>query len=586
MFVDARKLPEDTLVESDICIVGAGAAGITIARELSGQTDRVCLLESGGLGLDEATQSLYQGENVGVPYFPLIESRARYFGGSTNVWGGTCRPLDDIDFEHRPWMPYSSWPIAKADLIPYYKRAQEVCGIEAYKYDFADWEEDLRQQKRFNLPFQGDQIVPYVFQIMSRENLRFGEVYKAELERSPNIKTYLHANVLEIETNDSAAAVTRLRVGCLEGNKFWVRAKIFILAGGGIENPRLLLLSNKVQSSGLGNQYDLVGRFFMEHPYVRSGKVLLSKPNALYSTSPKHKIQIAGTRLMLALALSKTVQEREQMLNFALRLVPIEPEWLRAFERIRKNRNWQSKQPNSDSPSWIEDFSQAIANLDGIIARAWTKRQVKKPPYPHQLFEAHLIGEQAPNPDSRITLSRERDELGLNRVQLDWRLSAIDKYTIGRSQEIIAEELSRAGLGQLQIELNNDDAAWHLLIQRSQQVLETALARSDSRQLEIVLHEDGYQQTLRGSYHHIGTTRMSTNPREGVVNEHCQVHGLGNLYIAGSSVFPTSGLSNPTFTIIALAIRLADHIKERGLKDQLANRMTEGRKISHAVDLV
>lgn len=145
------------------------------------------------------------------------------------------------------------------------------------------------------------------------------------------------------------------------------------------------------------------------------------------------------------------------------------------------------------------------------------------------MCNTHLIGEQAPNPDSRITLSRERDSLGLNRVQLDWRLSPIDKYTIERSQQIIAEEFARSGLGQLQSELTEDDTSW---------------------------------QSVRGSYHHIGTTRMSINPKQGVVNEQCQVHGVSNLYVAGSSVFPTSGLSNPTLTIIALAVRLADHIKE------------------------
>jgi choline dehydrogenase-like flavoprotein len=559
MFIDARKLPEDTLVEHDICIIGAGAAGITIAKELIGQPYQVCLLESGGFDFDAVTQSLYQGENVGVPYFSLSKSRTRYLGGSTNVWGGTCRPLDEIDFEDRPWMPYSGWPIAKPELIPYYERAQKVCGLGPYKYDFADWEEDLRRQKRINLPFCKDQLVPYIFQFMPWENLRFGEVYRAEIERASNINTYLHVNVMEIETNDTAQAVTRLRVACLEGKKFWVSAKIFILACGGIENPRLLLLSNKVQGTGLGNQYDLVGRFFMEHPYVRSGKMLLSKPNALYPTGPGNKIQVNQSRIMTALALSKTVQKSEQILNFTAKFVPIQPEWLRAYERIRNRR--QTEEPDSHSPS-IKDFSQVIANLNKVIARAWTKRQFKKSPFPHQYFETHLISEQAPNPDSRITLIRERDKLGLNRVQLDWRLSPIDKYTIQRSQEIIGEELAGAKLGQLQIELTNDDASWQSLIRRSQQVLEETHVHSDSNQLEIVLHSDSYRQTLRGSYHHIGTTRMSTNPKQGVVNEHCQVHGISNLYIAGSSVFPTSGLSNPTLTIVALAIRLADRIKE------------------------
>ncbi|MGL4618309.1 MAG: GMC family oxidoreductase, partial [Chroococcidiopsis sp.] len=169
-------------------------------------------------------------------------------------------------------------------------------------------------------------------------------------------------------------------------------------------------------------------------------------------------------------------------------------------------------------------------NVDRIAAKAYQKLLKKGSSKQPQLCETHLIGEQAPNPDSRITLSRDRDKLGMNRVQLDWRLSPIDKYTIKRSQQLIAEEFERSGLGKMQIELGDDDASW---------------------------------RSLRGSYHHIGTTRMSNNPREGVVDEHCQVHGIHNLYIAGSSVFPTSGLSNPTLTIVALAIRLADRIQEQ-----------------------
>ncbi|MUL38962.1 GMC oxidoreductase [Gloeocapsopsis dulcis] len=562
MLIDTLMLPENTLIESDICIVGAGAAGITLARELCGQPYKICLLESGGLDFDEVTQSLYQGKNVGVPYFPVSESRARHFGGSTNLWGGTCRPLDEIDFEYRPWMPYSSWPFTKAELNPYYKRSQKVCGLERFDYEFADWENDLRRQYRFNLPLPEDRLVTYMFQVMSRERLRFGEVYKTEFEQAANINIYLHANVVNIETNDTAKAVTRLHVANLAGHKFWVSAKIFILACGGIENPRLLLASNSVCRNGLGNQYDLVGRFFMEHPYIRSGKILLAKPNALYPTGPQQKIQVAQTRLFTALALSKTVQEREQILNFAVRLVPIFPEWLKALQRL-KNREEPEKAFNDRFSSVVSDLSKVIANLDKVIARTWVKRKFKHPPFPQQFFETHLISEQAPNPDSRVMLSSERDKLGIPRIQLDWRLSPIDKYTIYRSQQLIQAELARTRLGQVQIELTNDDTSWRSLLERSQQILDQAISRSDSSQLEIVLHEDKYWQSLRGSYHHIGTTRMSTNPKLGVVNADCQVHGISNLYVTGSSVFPTSGLSNPTLTIVALAIRLADHIKDR-----------------------
>ena len=240
-----------------------------------------------------------------------------------------------------------------------------------------------------------------------------------------------------------------------------------------------------------------------------------------------------------ALGLSKAVQEREQILNFGTRLLPMQEEWVEAIKSLRyggRKKKGHKAFPSimeghkfKNEATVMENLGIVIANLDRVAAKAYTKLFNKSSGQPN-FCDTHLISEQAPNPDSRIMLSPERDSLGLNRVQLDWRLTPLDKYTIQRSQQIIAEEFARAGLGKLEIELTDDDSSW---------------------------------QALTGSYHHIGTTRMSLNPRLGVVNEDCQVHGISNLYIAGSSVFPTSGLSNPTLTIIALAIRLADHIKER-----------------------
>ncbi|MBE9190513.1 GMC family oxidoreductase [Gloeocapsopsis crepidinum LEGE 06123] len=540
MIIDALTVPAETLLETDICIIGAGAAGITIARELSNQPYEVCILESGGLGYEPATQSLYEGDNVGTRYFPLKEARARYLGGSTNLWGGWSRPLDEIDFEQRSWMPYSGWPITKSELDPYYHRAQQACHLGPFEYDLAYWQAGLAQLQ-MEIPSLGEEITTHLWQVIPSTHVRFGEAYRTELEQARNIKTYLHANVIEIETNDTARAVTRLRVASIDGKQFCVKAKTYILAVGGIENPRLLLLSNKDQTCGLGNQYDLVGRFFMEHPILWSGKV-----SYFNQVAPPY-IEVDNTFMGTGFGLSKQMQEREQVLNFSLRVKPIVEEWLLALKRLQyKMRQSKASQeltaivegheyefglPKKET-SAIEDLGQVIANSDRVLAKAYAKL-FRKPTEQSVVYRTHLISEQAPNPDSRITLSTERDCLGLNRVNLDWRLSPIDKYTVKRSQQVIAQKFEQFALGQMQIELTDDDASW---------------------------------QSIKGSYHHIGTTRMSTNPRQGVVNEHCQVHGVSNLYVAGSSVFPTSGLSNPTLTIVALAIRLADEIKQQ-MKD-------------------
>lgn len=543
MLINTTTLPKDTVIETDICIVGAGAAGITLARELINQPYHVCLLESGGLDYDEATQSLYSGDSKGHPYYPLKESAARYLGGSTNLWGGWSRPLDDIDFADRPWMPYSGWPITKAELVSYYERAQQICHLGPFEYDFAYWEDTLAQLQRQQLPMAGDEIMTCLWQIIPPDYVRFGKVYRAELEQAKNVDTYLHANVTQIETNDSAQSVTRLRVASLDGKQIWVSAKAFVLAVGGIENPRLLLASNQRQTAGIGNQHDLVGRFFMEHPYIISGNLQLANPAPLYTS---RNFQVGEMFMGSALGLSEKVQEREEVLNFAARLLPIQEEWVAAFNRLlgRQKKGHKAfpsiheghKYKKSDV-SVGEDLKIVAGNVDRIAAKVYAKLFDKQSLSPQrcQLCDTHLISEQAPNPDSRITLSRDRDRLGVNQVQLDWRLTALDRYTIKRSQQLLAEAFERSGLGELNTEFT-DEEAW---------------------------------QGLTGSYHHMGTTRMSASPSQGVVNEDCRVHGISNLYIAGSSVFPTSGLSNPTLTIIALAIRLADHLKQASASRKL-----------------
>jgi choline dehydrogenase-like flavoprotein len=535
MIIDALTVPENTVIEKDVCIVGGGAAGITIARELRNQPYEVCILESGGFDFEESTQSLYDGKNVGISYFPLSEARARYLGGSTNLWGGWSRPFDDVDFEKRSWVPYSGWPVTRSELMPYYHRAQQACHLGPYAYDVPSWEETLKQLQCDRLPLNEAQVETCIWQVIPPTHLRFGEAYRTELEQAKNVSTYLHANVVEIETNDTAQAVTRLQVASLDGKKFWVKAKVFILAVGGIENPRLLLLANKVQSCGLGNQHDLVGRFFMEHPLLKSGTVKFSQPAGLYT----QKVIQAGELYMGAgFNLPQPVQEREQLLNFSTRLLPVRNEGLEAFQRLR-HRIPQSKTPEAfpkivqghryrNNTSIVNDLGKVVTHLDSVVAKIYSKLLKSDATQEPQGYNTLMIGEQAPNPDSRVTLSSERDKLGLNRVKLDWRLNSLDKYTMVRSQQLLAQELERSGVGKLQTELTNNDASW---------------------------------QSLTSSYHHMGTTRMSSNPREGVVDENCRIHGMGNLYVAGSSVFPTGGHSNPTLTIVALSIRLAEHVK-------------------------
>jgi len=517
LFIDARNLPENKIIMTDVCIIGAGAAGITLALEFIDQPFQVCLIESGGLQFDKKTQSLSEGENIGVPYWPLDESRLRYFGGSTNHWGGWCWPLDEIDFETRDWVTHSGWPFRKSHIESFYERARIICKLGPFDYDVENWE----SEKVPRLGLILDRVITKIIQIRP---ISFGQMYRDNIARAKNISVYLHANVLEIETNDAAKNVIRLRIACLEGKKFWVDAKVFILATGGIENARLLLLSRKVQTAGLGNQNDLVGRFFMEHPHLFSGIFMPSDPNfptELYTGFGK----VNDTIFLGALTLSEDTQRRESLTNFSATLGRSDqyPDWFQSLRILRREIS-QGELP--------DDFLRHLKNVITEIDQVWLtahKRLLQGEWYPLKYYYIYNRTEQVPNPDSRVTLSSQRDSLGQNRVRLDWRLSKFDKSSIRRASEIIGIELGRAGLGRLKISLDEDDTSW--------------------------------PPSLTGGGHHMGTTRMHIDPKKGVVNENCQVHGISNLFVAGSSVFPTSGHANPTLTIVALTLRLADHIK-------------------------
>jgi choline dehydrogenase-like flavoprotein len=549
MFIDARSLLPNQVIDADICIIGAGAAGLALAREFKTQPYHVCLLESGGFTLDRATQSLYSGQNKGLSYYPLNEARARYFGGTTNLWGGTTRPLDDIDFTERSWVPYSGWPIAKNDLQPYYDLARQFLDPVNLSCN-SDWTAAWEPSQTSRRCKQAGELITYLFQLVAFDRLRLGERYRAELEAEPNINLYFHASTVAIETNKIATTVNRICAASSPDQQFWINAKLFILATGGIENPRLLLASNQTQTCGLGNQHDQVGKCFMEHPFINAGKILCSSPQTALPF--QDKFQTAhGTRCFATLSLSEPVQQREQLLNSFVKFVPVSDPWSEAYTRLRHRLHGTKASVFSPVPpeafpsiqagpvlsakqyqsaSVAQDLRTLCTHFDRLLGRTIFKASQSTSSLSPGWFDVLVVTEQAPHPSSCITLSPERDRLGLNQVELHWNLSSLEHHTLQRSLQIVITGLQNAGL----------------------------LQTTNLTPAELLMH-----QPVQGSYHHLGTTRMSLNPRQGVVDTNCLVHGLSNLYIAGSSVFPTGGISNPTLTLVALAIRLADHLKMR-----------------------
>jgi len=539
MFIDARSLPKDTVIEGDICIIGAGVAGITLAKEFIGQQRRVCVIESGGLEPDRATQSLYKGETAGHPYYPLETARVRQFGGCSHKWlmefgkgilGARLRPLSEIDFEERDWVPHSGWPFNKAHLDPFYERAQSVCKAGPYTYAPEDWEDP---QKTPRLPLKGNRVQTAIYHGVNRDLFRLD--YREELEKADNVTVYLHANALEIETNENTRMVTGLRVACLHGSQFQVRAKIFVVAVNGIETPRLLLLSNRTEHAGLGNRYDLVGRFFMEHPHLWSGFYVPSDRKLFRSTGLYNLHFQRGTPVIGQLTISDGVIRKEQMLNYAVVLEPSfrpSPHKQGALAQgAQTYKALASALLHGDMHAFTRHMSTLVPVTNALSVAVFRKAmKVANSLLKLRRYEVFLLNhmtEQAPNPNSRVTLGQTKDALGQNCARLDWRLSPIDIRSIVRAQEILDEELRNAGLGHLEIELKGETPP----------------------------------PDLHGGWHQMGTTRMHNDPKKGVVDSNSRVHGVSNLYIAGPSVFPTGGCANPVLTIVALTLRLADHLK-------------------------
>jgi choline dehydrogenase-like flavoprotein len=514
VIADAREVPAGTRLETDVCIVGAGAAGITLARELGRAPVRVVVLESGGLAPDRRTQSLLRGERAGVPYFPLDWIRTAALGGTTDQWGGQCRPLDEIDFEARPGIPGSGWPFDRAHLAPHYERAQAVCQLGPPVWEAAAWQDPATRPA---LPLAGDRVLTAIFQLSPPT--RFGREYREDLARAARVTVYLHASATELDVTDEGDAVREVRAACLRGPRFRVSARVVVLAAGGIETPRLLLLSNHAHPAGLGNAHDLVGRYFMEHLHRDCGHLELGDP--AFSPALYGPHVVGSTCIKGALALTPETLRREGLLGYSALLDSRLP------TPIQRLRTVVRRVLLPEGLAWRIRTARARRRRNPRRGPGALWASVRRP----ARLVVHTRMEQAPNPESRVTLGTGVDALGRRRVRLDWRLSPLDKRSMRRALAILGEEVAAARLGRWAAGLDDDDTTWRV--------------------------------PPFGGHHHMGTTRMHRDPRQGVVDEHGRVHGTTNLYVAGPSVFPTVGYANPMLTIVALALRLADHLRAR-----------------------
>jgi choline dehydrogenase-like flavoprotein len=546
MLIQAQTVESGARLEADICVIGTGPAGLTLLKDLSGQGLRIIALESGGKVPDPVAQALCDGATISdsYPAAALMTSRCRQFGGTANLWNDELEagqgdelvrlvPLDRIDFEERAWVPHSGWPFGKSELEKFYEQALNIVGAVSPG--------DGRPEMMCN----HSELLPLarLSTVLSRFAARtvFTHQYPETLARAATVAVYLNATLLELVTHDRV--VSHARVAATPDREFQVAARFFVLAAGGIENARALLLSNRTHRSGLGNQYDLVGRFFMDHPSCRLG-VLTPSNRKLFSSAGLYDHHVLnGQPVMGKLTFREETLRQEQMLNICITLTPRGRDYESAAVNVLKQMI-RSGSTTAAVGMLRHEFRTLTGGWDELLAKCYQKlartelvyfenkggwSRLPKAERRFRRFELRCLCEQAPNPENRVTLANAVDRFGQRKAQLHWEWSEIDLRSIRRAQDILKEEFGRNRLGEF------------------------------VRQHEL---DETERPSLATPHHHIGTTRMHIDPRQGVVDPNSRVHQTSNLYVAGSSVFPTGGFANPTLTIIALALRLSYHLKE------------------------
>lgn len=536
MIVDLNSFAENPQ-EFDICIIGGGVAGITAALELNNSSLKVALLEGGSDEYSADSQMLYKGENIGKDYYTSDTSRIRFLGGTSNHWGGNCRELQPIDFEEREWIPFSGWPIDKRDLSSFYTKAAKYCqigGRSEFKPKHEEFEGAVPKRTSESELYM-TQYSPKTPDTQSFKALSFGAAYKDALAASNNISLFLNANVLRLKESKTTSKIESVTVANYRNIQFNITANRFVLATGGLENARLLLVSNEKNSAGVGNSHDCVGRYFMEHLSITLGHMIPSKENLSYYDiydRPKRRINPSlrdAYRKKAYITFSESLLRERRMGNTSVSVKRLHLPLSHKTDSYKSARELIGSVLEGDLPI---DFNFHLRNvltgIDEVVDGLYWKYFEAGKPIP--LYRISVQTEQVPNPNSRVLLTSDKDRFGVPKLALDWQLNELDLRTIRETALLTARELGATHEGRLVITMPEDD---------------DALAKS-----------------IYGDWHHMGTTRMSKDPSLGVVDANCKVHECENLYIAGSSVFSTGGHSVPTLTISALAARLANHLKE------------------------
>ncbi len=554
MIEDARKIPAQAILEADLCIVGGGSAAIAVAMGYKDCGRSVILLPGGGPNQTSLALDLYRG-TVKPPgsHEPLEENRLRMWGGTTTVWGGRCVPFDPIDFERRSWIPGSGWPIGVADVQPYLEPACTLA--EAGDASFDARAVFPNTQPEIIDGFDNRDLVSFPLERWSVPT-DFCKRYRGDLDGASNVRVLLHAHVIHLQLAEAGHTLSHVDAACSPGQVFRVKARRTVIACGALENARLLLAARDVSPSGIGNENDLVGRYYQSHRFGVCGQAVLKNPDKgfIYEFEKDSKGVYCRRRFWL----TPGAQEQQQTCNvvgFFFRTVSAGAEHRNAMvstvlvaktllggarkgpRRLFQIIRAQRRELLQHAGIILKDGPSVFGQLAAVAyTRCFQKRRLPTvlPPRKVNRFPLFYQTEHAPHRDSRVLLDPTSvDEFGMPRLEVQIRFSEIDHRTCSTFIRLFKQRLEEADLGTFEI-----------------------------TEEEQKLLDQPDPHNFNSNSHNIGTTRMSIGPEEGVVDTNCRVHSVGNLFVAGSSVFPTSSHANPTLMIVALALRLADHLKQ------------------------
>lgn len=523
----AGHILDGTIIACDVCVIGSGAAGITVAHQLNGTGLRVIVLEGGGIKRDESAEAdSWSIDYHGEPQRNPNPARGRWFGGSTNLWFGRIAAPDPTDFEPRAWVPHSGWPLTLEDVRPWLTTAAAILDVPNFdKITIDNWAANPTIQTFVNEG--GADLGVFLW----AKDPFMGPRYRSLLKASSNVRLLLQATATELVPNEGSTAIESVAVRGPDGNRFTVTASTFVLAAGGLENPRLLLASTRRSPAGVGNGEDQVGRYYMDHP---RGEGLAQVDLRGLTQAQVQRLELLGERtrspygpVQLRVKFPAAMQQREGLLNHSLHGHLRSQEHDLAGYQVAARLRRRLTDPRTVSAVGLRDDLGAVVRAGPELALI-AARKLGGRVRPTELVVIDQM-EQEPDPESRVTVNpRHRDRFGLPRLELDWRIGASTYRSQRRMHQFFQEILERVGIRSFTSEVAD---------------------RPDD------------QIELWDMKHPSGTTRMAASPRAGVVDADCRVHGVANLFVTGSSVFPTVGHANPTLLIVALAARLAQQIR-------------------------